>query len=625
MEHKYAPGRTDDNVATNGGIASAGEQPSAGVPGRRTRSGEQPPPQARRVAHDAAASHGEPSGADLQVGQGPIEAGSASHAAVTAASQSTGIALPAAQRAKFERSLGVDLGSVRLHDGAPAAAASSALGARAFTRGQDIFFNRGQFAPDQPAGELLLAHEVAHTVQQGHGTRDVATKLDVAEPGDGHEREADAAATAMVSGQPYRVQPGTTRTAAALLQRKVGMGLELAVPVGKGAGWEGLATRIPAKTRIGKFGTVKAVVDHSSRIGDTKFSILELVTPAVELTSPAARGLAQIDTIVSDLHQAVAAFSNPAQQQTIRGDLAVGFPAPRDGADETAQVEKQAISRSKEGATTKATLRNAVTTNAFVQLTVGAAPGAMREVLKAAAARTRGNDGAQYMTKIPDIVDEVMKSALKRIPDNVRKEAIESLLLLVVSYLVYGKAANAGGLTKNMVPVLSKTDLAQVRIKTLSQAEIEFLQDTRQKGLPGLVISKSKRKPSHTLLHGQTGVTCRDFVENVLWTGKSDQFTDQATRTQGVVSPLLKKVDHDVVPGQPAQGGAILELRRVPNFTAPDDWGRLFKEVYRESLQLHGFPADAVVNAPANEEGSTSTSGEAHDAEHNTDHATQNV
>ncbi|MEP6862828.1 MAG: DUF4157 domain-containing protein [Deltaproteobacteria bacterium] len=43
---------------------------------------------------------------------------------------------------------------------------SGSLGARAFTVGNDIYFNRGEYTPGTPAGRRLIAHELVHTVQQ---------------------------------------------------------------------------------------------------------------------------------------------------------------------------------------------------------------------------------------------------------------------------------------------------------------------------------------------------------------------------------------------------------------------------------------------------------------------------
>jgi hypothetical protein len=66
----------------------------------------------------------------------------------------------------MEASFGRDFSNVRIHRGAESTERSAALGAKAFTIGNDIFFGKGQYRPDTPAGIHLLAHELAHVAQQ---------------------------------------------------------------------------------------------------------------------------------------------------------------------------------------------------------------------------------------------------------------------------------------------------------------------------------------------------------------------------------------------------------------------------------------------------------------------------
>jgi hypothetical protein len=77
-----------------------------------------------------------------------------------------GDALPDDVRRTMEPRLGADLGAVRVHSDGHAAALNHVLGAHAFTTGRDIFFGGGRYAPAQPAGRWLLAHELTHVVQQ---------------------------------------------------------------------------------------------------------------------------------------------------------------------------------------------------------------------------------------------------------------------------------------------------------------------------------------------------------------------------------------------------------------------------------------------------------------------------
>jgi hypothetical protein len=119
-----------------------------------------------------------------------------------------GTGLPDSLRDRFEHSLGTELSDVRLHTGDEAASASRDLGARAFAVGNDIHFGAGQYQPEDPFGAHLLAHEVAHTVQQRGGAHTAQTKLETSTPGDSLEREADAAAELMVTGAPASVTSG---------------------------------------------------------------------------------------------------------------------------------------------------------------------------------------------------------------------------------------------------------------------------------------------------------------------------------------------------------------------------------------------------------------------------------
>lgn len=77
-----------------------------------------------------------------------------------------GRALPPATRSFFESRLGSGLGAVRVHDDPLAARLASALDARAFAFGRDVFFGAGEFRPTTTEGRRLLAHELAHVVQQ---------------------------------------------------------------------------------------------------------------------------------------------------------------------------------------------------------------------------------------------------------------------------------------------------------------------------------------------------------------------------------------------------------------------------------------------------------------------------
>jgi len=76
--------------------------------------------------------------------------------------------LPDSARAFFEPRMGYDFEHVRIHADARATQSAKAVDALAYTVGSDVVFGAGQYAPDTPSGRRLLAHELAHVVQQTH-------------------------------------------------------------------------------------------------------------------------------------------------------------------------------------------------------------------------------------------------------------------------------------------------------------------------------------------------------------------------------------------------------------------------------------------------------------------------
>jgi hypothetical protein len=71
-----------------------------------------------------------------------------------------------ATRDYFEPRFGADLDHVRVHDCPEAHRAAAGIGAQAFSIGQNIAFADGQYAPGTKSGRGLIAHELAHTIQQ---------------------------------------------------------------------------------------------------------------------------------------------------------------------------------------------------------------------------------------------------------------------------------------------------------------------------------------------------------------------------------------------------------------------------------------------------------------------------
>jgi hypothetical protein len=91
--------------------------------------------------------------------------------------------LPDSERRFFEPRFGRNLGQVRLHTDARASAAARSINALAYTMRNDIVFANGQYRPGSAPGRRLLAHELAHTIQQEGAAEPVVHRR----IGDGHD------------------------------------------------------------------------------------------------------------------------------------------------------------------------------------------------------------------------------------------------------------------------------------------------------------------------------------------------------------------------------------------------------------------------------------------------------
>jgi hypothetical protein len=96
---------------------------------------------------------------------------------------SGGRPLPDSERGFFEPRFGQDFSQVRLHTDAKASKAARSINALAYTMRNDIVFAEGRYRPGTDGGRRLLAHELAHTIQQGCASEPIVQRR----IGDGHD------------------------------------------------------------------------------------------------------------------------------------------------------------------------------------------------------------------------------------------------------------------------------------------------------------------------------------------------------------------------------------------------------------------------------------------------------
>jgi hypothetical protein len=129
--------------------------------------------------------------------RGSAALGQQAPAQVSRALKDPGAPLDGRTRTFFEPRFGRDFSHVRVHTGAAAAQSASAIGAVAYTVGPDVVFAEGRYAPATPSGRRLLAHELAHTLQQSFALQSPGL-FSTAD----QEIAADQAATSALAGRP---------------------------------------------------------------------------------------------------------------------------------------------------------------------------------------------------------------------------------------------------------------------------------------------------------------------------------------------------------------------------------------------------------------------------------------
>ncbi|AGB15664.1 hypothetical protein Halru_1046 [Halovivax ruber XH-70] len=116
----------------------------------------------------------------------------------------TGKSLDASLQRALEARMDADFSNVQVHTGPEAAKATDAIDARAFTCGNAIVFNDGEYDPESAEGQYLLAHELAHVKQQTGAAISMMPQSDAdleIDPDPQLEREADRAAEEALSGE----------------------------------------------------------------------------------------------------------------------------------------------------------------------------------------------------------------------------------------------------------------------------------------------------------------------------------------------------------------------------------------------------------------------------------------
>jgi hypothetical protein len=129
---------------------------------------------------------------------------------------SSGKELDSNTRTFMESRFSHDFSNIRVHTDAKAAASARAVGARAYTFGNHIVFDAGEYKPTTLIGDALIAHELAHSIQQQDAANRQTEVLGHSDPG--LETEADNGALEVI-----RNRLGLAKASIFGLKRNVGI------------------------------------------------------------------------------------------------------------------------------------------------------------------------------------------------------------------------------------------------------------------------------------------------------------------------------------------------------------------------------------------------------------------
>jgi hypothetical protein len=113
-------------------------------------------------------------------------------------------------RSFLEQRMGADFSDVRVHTGPKADESARSISAQAYTVGTDVVFRSGAYEPDTNSGRHVLAHELAHVMQQKAGPvsgTPAPGGISISDPSDSFERAAEHSASQAMTGAPVQTMP----------------------------------------------------------------------------------------------------------------------------------------------------------------------------------------------------------------------------------------------------------------------------------------------------------------------------------------------------------------------------------------------------------------------------------
>jgi hypothetical protein len=194
--------------------------------------------------------------------------------------RSAGQPLDAETRAFMEPRFGHDFANVRVHTDTKAAESARAVSALAYTVGNNVVFGENRYAPSTQSGRQLLAHELAHTIQQ----RGASSRAEPVPRGSSLELEAEQAGRDVAKGHAFSGSLGSSEMAVARQpattddkEEEEEIYVSMALPTGRGSRVAPSPRRGASKSAPGRLTTSALIQLDPRQVTDEELDLLPQV------------------------------------------------------------------------------------------------------------------------------------------------------------------------------------------------------------------------------------------------------------------------------------------------------------------------------------------------------------
>ena len=468
--------------------------------------------------------------------------------------------------------MGADFSGVRVHTDGRADELNSKLQAKAFTKGKDLFFKKGEYQPGKRDGQELIAHELTHVIQQKGKLNDKQI--------DSRQLECTKMSLKRTNNTEGKQEKeiGKRNVGEARIQRAVGLEIEtgnLGAYKPKWTHWFTLfgwhVRKAEAAERITNV-HMKLYEESGFRIETELSGRLEFVIePPVETWAEMLEVMTRVQKVASSLAEA-----NTTRKKVVRLDYITYVDANPEqvaGWEYMTENQKREEFTTEEGTVNleevlsngdvfhpEVLISRMGTVDGNFQATVGIDLETMDQMMQEADLLIR-----QQEARDKDLIDnvaEIIKTHKKQDPIMSKKK--EGLLRMVYFYIYFGRARMGGNMPKGQLAFMARTNFA--KMFSMMDEAISYCenQDSWPREVLGILTQFNIQGSERVLTERYGGVEIEVAISDWLqrMVGREGKMgTDLLSKAGGgpailkTMGNLQNKTDSDRTPHLPSQLG----------------------------------------------------------------------